>query len=336
MDPKEGPEARFGWIDEDTIVDLTSGPAGVRSLYDMAYGHGGVEEGLKAAAEALGAEGCRRLDAAVLLANTEDRSSAHLVSPVSAPVDAPHLLRVWLAGVTHEDSARLREMEAKQATGGSVNVYDQKYRECQKGGIPELFAKTDPEGPTGHGGDVSVPPNTIRMVPEIELVTVYAVDGDDQVVLLGYTGGNDYTDNGIEAQNPLNLPQAKNWSAGCASLGPVLVTPDAFDAEDIEVRCDVFRSGERVASKSGRTGEANLNMPEKAFHMERALFSRLPLNRGELQVLYWGTPAVFGESDLEGGLQVGDAVRMDFEGIGRLENRISAFPPREQLTRLRR
>ena len=37
-----------------------------------------------------------------------------------------------------------------------------------------------------------------------------------QVELLGFTGGNDVTDNGIEAANPLNLPQAKNWSGGCA------------------------------------------------------------------------------------------------------------------------
>ena len=247
------------------------------------------------------------------------------------PPHTPHKLRIWLAGVTHEDSAKLREIESKQATGASVNVYKQKYRECAKGGIPELFAKTDTANIVGHGGAISHPADTRRLVPETELVTIYGLNASGQIERLGYTGGNDYTDNGIEAENPLNLPQAKNWAHGCASLGPLLVTENTFNDRSVAVSCEVIRNGTRVAYKEGRTGQTHLNMPDGLFHLERSLFSRIPLEPDTLLVFYWGTPIVFAESDLERGLCVGDVVRMTFEGIGPLENPIVPFPETDQL-----
>ena len=55
-------------------------------------------------------------------------------------------------------------------------------------------------------------------------------------------------------------------------------------------------------------------MPDGLLHMERTLFRRMPLELGQLQALYWGTPIVFSEADLADGLQTGDVVRMTFEG----------------------
>ena len=59
---------------------------------------------------------------------------------------------------------------------------------------------------------------------------------------------------------------------------------------------------------------ANLNTPDGLFHLERSLFSRLPLKKGVLQLLYWGTPIVFSDADLEDGLLEGDTVRLTFGG----------------------
>ncbi len=71
--------------------------------------------------------------------------------------------------------------------------------------------------------------------------------------------------------------------------------------------------------------------------MERMLFSRIPLQPGQFQVLYWGTPIVFAEADLASGLQVGDVVRMTFSGgIGTLENPIVALAESAQLEGLAR
>ncbi len=326
-----------GVVEGDRVADLTQTEAGPRSVYEVYYRLGGSETGLVDAAQKLlaGAAKARRLDLQKLLDN-RDTGEPCLVKPVSGPADAPHALRIWLAGVTHEDSAKLREVEAKQATGESVNVYDQKYRECAGGGRPELFSKNDPYSVVGHGQPVTRPEDTRRMVPETELVSVYGLNAKGQIERIGYTGGNDVTDNGIEADNPLNLPQAKNWADGCASLGPVLVTADDFDDRVVTVSCEILRDGKRVAFKEGDTGRDRLNMPDRLFHLEKALFSRVPLLPGQLQAFYWGTPIVFSEKDFKTGLLVGDLMRLSFSGgIGTLENPVEKLATVDQLSLLR-
>lgn len=316
------------------LIDLTASPAAPTSLYEVYYRLGGDDKGMVETCRTLAEKGERR-SIGRLLENVSDPSQPHLRSPVTPPMGSNHLLRIWLAGVTHEDSAKLREIEARQSTGTSVNVYDQKYRECAAGGIPELFAKSDPDSVSAHGGAIARPANTLRLVPETELVSVYGLRRDGQIERIGFTGGNDYTDNGIEAQNPLNLPQAKNWSGGCASLGPVLVTEDAFDDTEVEVSCEIHRSGQIVAAKTGYTGQKHLNAPDGLFHLERSLFERIPLRPNQLLIFYWGTPIVFSDADLESGLLEGDVVKMTFARIGRLENPIISVEPPGQLRQLK-
>jgi fumarylacetoacetate (FAA) hydrolase family protein len=213
-----------------------------------------------------------------------------------------------------------------------VNVYDQKYREVSSGGRPELFSKGEPDAVVGHGQPITRPADTMRLVPETELVSVYGLNKQGQLERLGYTGGNDATDNGIEASNPLNLPQAKNWAGGCASLGPVLVTADEYDDADVTVSCEILRGGERVAYKEGPTGQNNLNMPDQLLHLERHLFNRIPLEPRMLLAFYWGTPIVFTEADLSDGLQDGDVMRLAFPGgIGVLENPVVPLAETDQL-----
>ena len=332
-DPAQSKQDRIGLIDGDNLIDLTAGPSEPTSLYEIYYKHGGSKDGIVATCTSLAKKG-NQSTLGDLLTNVTDPSRPHLRSPVTAPAGEPHRLKIWLAGVTHADSAKLREIEAKQSTGIAANVYDQKYRECSTGGIPELFSKSDSESMSAHGEAVSRPVNTLKLVPETELVSVYGLRQDGQVERIGYTGGNDYTDNGIEAQNPLNLPQAKNWSGGCASLGPILITDDEFDDADVVVTCDVIRAGEQIASKSGHTGQQHLNMPDRLFHLERSLFERIPLSDNQLQILYWGTPIVFSDADLKSGLLDGDTVKMTFSGIGDLENPVKAWTPPGQLSNL--
>lgn len=322
----------LGLVDGDDVLDLTQdgGPASIHELY---YDRGGDAEGFEVVLQRLvdASKKHRRLPLADLLA-ADATASIHLDKPVSGPDANPYALRVWLAGVTHEDSAKLREIEAKQATGDNVNVYEQKYRECAAGGRPELFSKGEPDTVVGHNSAITRPADTERLVPETELISVYGLNAAGQVERLGYTGGNDATDNGIEATNPLNLPQAKNWSGACASMGPMLVTASAYDDKNVTVTCEILRNGERVGFKEGKTGQANLNMPDGLLHMERMLFRRLPLEPRQLQVLYWGTPIVFAESDLTSGLLEGDVVRMTFSGgIGTLDNQVVPMPEITQL-----
>ena len=335
IDPEDDGQVHVGLVEDGEVVDLSRSPDAPHSVFEVYYDRGGDEVGFEDAVERLVAGGEPRLQLSELMANNRG-SAPHLTKPVSGPAGDPHALRVWLAGVTHADSAKLREIEAKQATGDQVNVYEQKYRESARGGRPELFSKADPEAVLGHLGALTRPDDTVRLVPETELVSVYGLNRQGQVERLGYTGGNDLTDNGIEAANPLNLPQAKNWAGGCASLGPLLVTDAAFDDGEVEVSCEILREGQRAGFKQGLTGQAHLNMPTGLFHMEQSLFSRIPLLPRQLQVLYWGTPIVFADADLEGGLQTGDLLRLGFSGgIGTLENRIAELPNTGQLDGLR-
>ncbi len=329
-DPADG--QHVGLVDGDDVVDLTQVSYQPRSIFELYYDRGGNTQGLVPVVEKLleAAAGARRLPWETLM-RARSTARPHLLKPVSGPQGQPHALRIWLAGVTHEVSAKLRDIEARQSTGEGVSVYDQKYRECAAGGRPELFPKNDPDAVVAHGRPVTRPADTLRLVPETELVSVYGLRQDGQVERLGYTGGNDVTDNGIEANNPLNLPQAKNWADGCASLGPVLVTADEYDDGAVQVSCEVIRNGSRVAYKDGETGQDRLNMPDRLLHMERTLFSRLPLRPRELQVLYWGTPIVFAEQDFAGGLQAGDTMRLHFSGgIGELANEVVDLPAIDQ------
>ncbi len=326
-----------GVVEGDEVVDLTDGELKPRSVHELYYGMGGDSAGLVAATNRAlaAAKRARRIPLAALLAGRAG-DGLELRKPVSGPPHDGRLLRVWLAGVTHEVSAKLRDIEAQQATGGTLSVYDQKYHESARGGRPELFPKTDPDAVVGHRQPVTRPGSTDRLVPETELVSVYGLRRNGQIERIGFTGGNDVTDNGIEAANPLNLPQAKNWAGGCASLGPLLVTADAFDARVVRVSCEVLRAGQRLAYKEGETGDARLNMPDGLLHMERMLFGRLPLRPGELQVLFWGTPIVFSQDDIRGGLQSGDVMRLTFGGgIGVLENPVEALAVPDQLAELR-
>ncbi len=335
IEPQDG--QHVGLVDGNEVVDLTGTGTGPRSLYEIYYRLGGNEIGLAEAVRKLmaSAGGNRRIDLQALLGNS-NTGTPYVVKPVSGPAGNPHVLRIWLAGVTHEDSAKLREVEAKQATGEAVNVYDQKYRECARGGRPELFAKNEPDAIVGHRQPITRPVDTRRLVPETELVSVYGLNKAGQVERLGYTGGNDVTDNGIEADNPLNLPQAKNWADGCASLGPLMVTADEYDDRVVTVSCEVLRDGKRVAFKEGETGQERLNMPDRLFHLEKMLFNRVPLRPGQLQILYWGTPIVFGENDFPKGLQAGDVMRLTFSGgIGTLENPVIELPVVDQLRALK-
>ncbi len=329
IDPQDG--QHLGLVEGDDVIDL-----GMGGIYETYYDGGGDEIGLVAAVEKLraAAGAARRLNLQEMLSG-RDASAVHLTKPISGPSDNPHALKVWLAGVTHEVSAKLREIEAQQATGAAVNVYDQKYREVSSGGRPELFSKGEPDTVRGHGQAVTRPADTVRLVPETELVSVYGVNRRGRLERLGYTGGNDVTDNGIEADNPLNLPQAKNWGGGCASLGPLLVTADEYDDGDVTVSCEILRNGQRVGFKEGKTGRDNLNMPDNLLHLERHLFRRIPLEARSLLAFYWGTPIVFAEADLSDGVQVGDVMRLHFSGgIGILENGVVALEDTGQLAGL--
>ena len=132
---KPGDGMRLGLVIGDEVLDLTGAEQGPRTVHQLYYDGGGDEIGLVAAAQNLQKRAARRLPLDALLANRSTRDP-YLTKPVSGPPGHPHALRVWLAGVTHEVSAKLREIEAQQATGEAINVYDQNTAKCPAAGDP--------------------------------------------------------------------------------------------------------------------------------------------------------------------------------------------------------
>lgn len=123
-----------GRIDGSDVVDITSTQRDVRTIYDICYRHGGCDIGLAEAVRSIEDTGSppRRLPVDELLSN-EDPARPRIHQPIDPSPAAPTALRIWLAGVTHADSTRLREIEARQATGRPVNVYDQEIRGVRAG-----------------------------------------------------------------------------------------------------------------------------------------------------------------------------------------------------------
>ena len=119
IEPGDG--MRLGLVSGDEVLDLTGADQGPRTVHQLYYDSGGDEIGLVAAAQNLQKQATRRLSLDALLANRSTHDP-YLTKPVSGPPGHPHALRVWLAGVTHEVSAKLREIEAQQATGETINV----------------------------------------------------------------------------------------------------------------------------------------------------------------------------------------------------------------------
>lgn len=141
---------------------------------------------------------------------------------------------------------------------------------------------------------------------------------------IGYTLGNDFSDQGWESENPLYLPHAK-VQMGLASIGPVFVTADdpLFDHREIAIRCRVFRGG-KVVQDSGalRTGEKH--MSHSLENLEFHLFDNRPLRPGEVRGLFWGTNAVFR-------CPVLPSDRIDIEassGLGVLKNPVGSPHPK--------
>ena len=110
--PADGNRTRVGAVVNDRVVDLTSAPDGPLTVHELYYARGGSNRGFDAVVTELIEQSAESHDAARLLDGGTD-GGPRLISPITPPDDNPVGVRIWLAGVTHQDSARPREIEAK-------------------------------------------------------------------------------------------------------------------------------------------------------------------------------------------------------------------------------
>jgi 2-dehydro-3-deoxy-D-arabinonate dehydratase len=208
---------------------------------------------------------------------------------------------VWAAGVTYFRS-RTARMEEAETAGGDV-FYDKVYEAPR----PELFFKATAARTRGHLDHVGIRSDSTWDVPEPEFTLAISSEGK----IFGYTIGNDMSSRSIEGENPLYLPQAKNYTGACA-IGPCLVVGPTPSPET-SICISISRDGAEVFS-----GETSLSQIKRSFEeLAGYLFRSNHFANGAY--LMTGTGIV---PDSSFTLKEGDVVAITIKGIGTLENTV--------------
>ena len=209
---------------------------------------------------------------------------------------------VWAAGVTYYRSRDARIEESRSAGGG--DFYDRVYAAER----PELFFKATGRRVVGPGQAVRIRSDARWSVPEPELTLFANAAG----TIMGYTIGNDMSSRDIEGENPLYLPQAKVYAGSCA-LGPCILLCHEPE-RGTSIRLEISRGG-----KMAFVGTTTLMELKRGFReLVHFLFRDNSFPDGVF--LMTGTGIVPGDDFT---LRSGDAIRIEINGIGTLENHVA-------------
>jgi 2-dehydro-3-deoxy-D-arabinonate dehydratase len=218
----------------------------------------------------------------------------------AAPIIPLSPKEVWACGCTYEMSASFRDAEHNTREGFYRYVFDPANR-------PEVFFKGTSRVCVGPNAGIGLRADSKFTAPEPELAVVLGSNGR----IVGYTISNDVSAWDIEKENPLYLPQSKQYAA-CCSLGPVMVTADELtDPYKIDMTCTIKRGetqtfyGETSTGKLGRKIETLIEY----------LLRSNPVPCGS--VLLTGTGIIVTQ---ESALAAGDVVTITASGIGELSN----------------
>lgn len=209
---------------------------------------------------------------------------------------------IWASGVTYYSSKLGRQEESKDAGGGDfyARVYD--------ADRPELFFKATRHRTVGSGEMVNIRKDSTWDIPEPELTLVITSSGK----IVGYTIGNDMSSRSIEGENPLYLPQAKNYD-GCAAVGPCIYVSDNVLPKDTIIQMEIRRRDRQVF-----TGQIRIDQMKREFEeLVSYLFRECSFPNGCL--LMTGTGIVPSQNFT---LRSGDEIRITIKPIGTLINRV--------------
>lgn len=226
-------------------------------------------------------------------ATAADAPSGELLAPIDDTQE------VWAAGVTY-----LRSRDARKEESNVADMY-QKVYEAER---PEIFSKSLGWRVVGDGGAIRIRKDSHWNVPEPEITLV--INAHNEIV--GYCAGNDVSSRDLEGENPLYLPQAKNYNGSCA-LGHGIWLCEPETIKDVPIRLNVQRAGQAIFD-----GEANTSMMKRSFaELVDYLTRELIFPQGVF--LMTGTCLVPGNDFT---LQVGDIVSIQI-GEVKITNRVS-------------
>ncbi|GAB4249713.1 MAG: hypothetical protein Kow00109_25710 [Acidobacteriota bacterium] len=209
---------------------------------------------------------------------------------------------VWAAGSTYAAAREARERESGPEAASL-------YRRLHQSSRPQLIYKASPQRVRGHREPIRVRRDARRHIPEPEVTLVLSAGGK----VVGYTIGNDVTARDLAAENPLYLPQAKNYEGSCA-VGPGILIAETELPAGTTISVRVTRDGEVVYEESLTYGTITRPVEE----LIEFLYRELRFPRGCLLMIGTGIapPPEFT-------LQPGDEVRITIPPIGSLINPVT-------------
>lgn len=257
------------------------------------------------------------------------------------PLDHPDPAHCFVTGtgLDHLGSAQARDaMHAKLAAEAESLTDSMKMFQLglaggkpapgQVGVQPEWFYKGDGSVVAPPGGLLLSPPWALDGGEEPELVGLYVIGDDGQVLRVGFALGNEFSDHVLERQNYLYLAHSK---LRACSFGPELLvgTPPAA----IEGTSRILRDGQELWAAPFLTGEAN--MTHTLANIEHHHF-KYPLFRrpGDVHCHYFGTATLSFAAGIT--TQDGDIFEISTLGFGRpLQNRLVVSREADRLVAIR-
>jgi len=163
---------------------------------------------------------------------------------------------------------------------------------------------------------------------EPELVGLYVIALDGQVLRVGFALGNEFSDHVLEKQNYLYLAHSKLRSS---SFGPELLVGDL--PEHIEGTVRILRNGQELWRETFLTGEAN--MTHSIANLEHHHFKYPHFRRsGDIHCHFFGTSMLSFAQGIE--TQDGDLFEISAPGFGEpLRNTMVVSDEREALVQVK-
>ncbi|MEZ4673636.1 MAG: AraD1 family protein [Caldilineaceae bacterium] len=273
-------ERRVGLVQEDgaTLAVL----ANVTTVRDLALQAHSQGQPLRDAIQA--AVGTTTVDYAQLTADNR----------ILPPLDHPDPAHCILSGtgLDHLGSAQARNaMHAKLDSDDltdsmkifKIGVEGGKPPVGQIGSQPEWFYKGDGDWLVAPGQPLALPPFADDGGEEPELVGLYVIGDNGEVLRVGFALGNEFSDHVLEKKNYLYLAHSKLRNS---SFGPELLIGEP--PADIRGTVRILRDGAELWSGEFLTGEANMTYTLaniEHHHFKYAAFRR----PGDVHCHFYGT-----------------------------------------------
>jgi len=255
------------------------------------------------------------------------------------PLDHPDPAHCILSGtgLDHLGSAQARDaMHVKLNTGEltdsmkmfKIGLEGGRPAAGEIGSQPEWFYKGDGDWLAAPEQPIDSPSFALDGGEEPELVGLYVIGDNGEVLRVGFALGNEFSDHQLEKQNYLYLAHSK---LRMSSFGPELLVGDP--PADIRGTVRILRDGAELWSAEFLTGEAN--MTYTFANIEHHHFKYAPFRRpGDVHCHFFGTATLSFAAGIQ--TQAGDLVEIAAPSFGKaLRNPIQQSATSTQLVSIK-